>query len=101
MRSMAKQVASGVTTSIEMCPSFAEVMRYPDMRVEAFSLMLVRVMPSSIVMSKAEVKHIIETIAGEELGEEELAMLPGTEGPSPFEDIFKDEVEVEVEGSAE
>ena len=40
MRSMAQRIGNGEPTSMEMCPSFAEVMRSPDMRIEAFSLLL-------------------------------------------------------------
>ena len=68
-----------------------------DLRVEAFSLMLVRVTESSIVMSKAEVKTIIEAVTGARLTEKELSQLPGTEEPSVFEQFFEYEDETEDE----
>ena len=87
VREMASAVAGGLGTSISMMPSYFEVMNMADMRVEAFSLLLVNVQPMSIRMSKAEVKHAIEAICGP-LSPEELARLPGSDEPSVFEGIF-------------
>ena len=89
VRSMAQRVGRNEPTSLEICPSFTEVMRSPDMRVEAFSLLLVRVQPSSIMMSRAEVRHVIESLGGE-VNEEEAPRLPGTASPSPFAQFFRD-----------
>ena len=102
VRSLAMRIGKDEVTSIEDMPSFPEVMRMADLRIEAFSLMMVRVTDSSIIMSKAEVKTIIEDLSEHPLTEEELSKLPGTEEPSPFEEFFEDdEVEAEDEGVAE
>ena len=93
MGSLAMKIGNGMVTSIENMPSFHEVMSMSDLKVEAFSLMMVRVTDSSIVMSKAEVKTIIEAVTGAPLTEKELSKLPGTEEPSVFEKFFEDEVE--------
>ena len=54
-------------------------------------MMLVRVVSSSIRMSKNEVKAMAEAHSGEKLTEWEMRKLPGTEGPSQFEEIFEGE----------
>ena len=97
VRSLAMKVANNETTSLEMMPSYDEVMKSADMRVEAFSLKLVRVLPSSIVMSQAEVKALIESHGTVLDGTEEL---PGSEEPSAFFDLFPEDVEAPAEGSA-
>ena len=79
--SVAMKIGKGVRTSIEDMPSFKEVMKISDLRVEAFSLMMVRVTDSSIAMSKNEVKAIIEAVTGTPLTWHELKKLPGTEEP--------------------
>ena len=87
VRALAIKVAGNEDTSIEVLPSYAEVMRSADMRVEAFSLMVLRTVPSSIVMSKSEVKALIEANSSKPVPE--YVSLPGVEGPSSFEDIFQ------------
>jgi len=87
VRALATRVAFKEVTSIEVLPSYAEVMRSPDMRIEAFSLMVLRTPPSSIVMSKAEVKALIEGTSSFEPVPACMS-LPGVEGPSFFEAIF-------------
>ena len=67
-----------------------------DLRVEAFSLIVVRATDSSIIMSKAEVQVIVEGITGVKLTAKELSNLPGTDEPSVFEQYF-DEPEDETE----
>ena len=59
------------------------------MRVEAFSLMVLKTLPSSIVMSKAEVKALIEENSSKPVPEG--VTLPGVEGPTCFEDIFRNQ----------
>ena len=80
----------GVRTSIEDMPSFKDVMQISDLRVEAFSLMMVRVTDSAIAMNKNEVQAIIEAVTGKPLNYYELQKLPGTEEPSFVEQFFKD-----------
>ena len=87
VRRIAEKVARNETTSVEDMPSWPEVNAMPLLKLEASSLMLVRVVPSSIKMSRREVKTIIEA-RGKPLTEEEMSKLPGCEGPSVFEDIF-------------
>jgi hypothetical protein len=86
VRALAIKVALKEATSIEVLPSYAEVMKSADMRVEAFSLMVLRTMPSSIVMSKAEVKALIEE--GRSRPVPASTSFPGVEGPAPFEVVF-------------
>ena len=88
VRSIATKVSRTEETSIEMLPSYAEVMKSADMRVEAFSLKLVRTMPASITMSQEEVKALIE---GNGSTVPEDVQLPGLEGPSAFASMFSGE----------
>lgn len=85
---LALKVKRGEATSLENLPSYEGVMRSADMRVETFSLMLVRVIPESITMSNAEIRDLIEANGGHVDASEELG---GTEEPSRFERIFSDE----------
>ena len=82
VQSVAMKHGKGVRTSIEDMPSFKDVMQISDLRVEAFSLMMVRVTDSAIAMSKNEVQAIIEAVTGKPLKYYELQKLPGTEEPS-------------------
>ena len=93
VKSLAMRIGKGEVTSVEDMPSFHEVMQIADLRVEAFSLMMVRVTEGSIRMSKADVKAQIEAVTGSPLTEKELRRLPGTEEPSVFEELFEDEGE--------
>ena len=82
VRAMASQVE---TATLRMLPSFANVMRSADMRVEAFSLMRIRPRPAHIALSKAEVRQLIEDRGHEGVEDVEL---PGAEGPGRFADLF-------------
>ena len=53
-----------------------------DLRVEAFSMIPVRIVDSMITMSKAEIQVTVEEISGRKLTADEVKNLPGTEGPS-------------------
>ena len=82
LKNIGKKVKEGEATSVELMPSYIEVVSYVDMRVEAFSLKVVRASPSSIVMSKKEVRALIDGLGGKI---SEGRIVPGREGPSPFE----------------
>jgi hypothetical protein len=88
VRMLAMKIGRHEVTSIEVLPSYEGVMKSADMRVEAFSLMLVRVLPSSIAMSNAEIKERIEANGG---AVEDSVQLGGSEGPSRFIECFPDE----------
>ena len=88
VRSIAMKVSLFEDTSIEMLPSYGEVMKSADLKVEAFSLKLLRTSSASIVMSKEEVKVLIEA-NGCTVPED--AELPGLEVPSAFAPIFSGE----------
>ena len=85
VRAIAEQVMTNEDISLEMLPSYNEVMKSADMRVEAFSLMRVRSLPSNISLSKDEVKALIEE--HEDIVIEKVE-LPGLEGPGIFADLY-------------
>ena len=82
---LAKKMGKDEVTSLEDLPSYAEVKEYADMRVEAFSLRMTRIVPASIVMSKAEVKAAIEA---QDIEVPDDTELPGTEEHSKFFEVF-------------
>ena len=84
---IAEKVGRNQTTSVEDMPSWASVMSQPLLKIEVFSLMLVRVQPSSMRMSNSEIKAFYEA-KREPLTEAELKELSGVEGPSVFEACF-------------
>ena len=88
VRMLAMKIGRNEVTSLEDLPSYEGVMKSADMKVEAFSLMLVRVLPSSIAMSNAEIKERIEANGG---AVEDSVQLGGSEGPSRFIECFPDE----------
>ena len=65
-----------------MLPSYSEVMKSVDMSMEAFSLMPVRTMPSSIAMTKEEVRALIEDHGSLVSVKKKI---PGREGPGLFD----------------
>ena len=69
-------------------------MKLPDLKVEAFSMIPVRIVDSMIIMSKAEVQVTVEEISGRALSKAEVENLPGTEGPSCFEKLFDEPEDV-------
>ena len=71
-------------------------MKLPDLKVEAFSMIPVRIVDSMIIMSKAEVQVIVEGITEKKLTDNELKNLPGSDEPSCFEKYF-DEPEDETD----
>ena len=89
---VATKVGKGEMTSIEDMPSWQEVKQLPEMKLEAFSLMLVRVQPAAIKMSRDEVRAVLEThLPGVPLTEDEVRELEENfphEGPSAFAKCF-------------
>ena len=89
---VATKVGKGETTSIEDMPSWQEVRQLPEMKLEAFSLMLVRVQPSAIKMSRDEVRAVLEANhPGVPLTEDEVRVIEENiphEGPSVFAKCF-------------
>ena len=89
MKATAEKVGKDEVTTVEDMPSFEEVMRIGDLRIEVRSLMMMKMRKGSIHMSTVEVRCIIEAASGS-LDEKELRKLPGTEEPSVFEALFED-----------
>ena len=58
--SVASKVGKGDQTSLEDLPSWEKVKQLPEMKLEAFSLMLVTVQPAAVKMSRAEVRAVLE-----------------------------------------
>ena len=85
---ISNKVAEGVPTSIEDCPSWPGAKNAGAMKHEAFSLMTVRVNPAEVVVSKREVQAWTEKFYGRPLEDWEIERIEGTEGPSPYEEIF-------------
>ena len=89
---VATKVGKGETTSIEDMPSWQEVRQLPEMKLEAFSPMLVRVQPSAIKMSRDEVRAVLEANhPGVPLTEDEVREIEENiphEGPSAFAKCF-------------
>ena len=75
-------------TTLENLASYPSVMLFPELRVEIFSLMSVRIAPNTIAMNHAEIKALIEA-NGSSLEPGEAT--EGHEGPSVFADLFADE----------
>ena len=88
MRNLAGKVGLGEATSLEMLPSYVRVQASVDLRYEVNSLMDVRTLASSIVMSQAEVRELIEA-NGSAVGDNEE--VSGIEGDSVFLPLFPDE----------
>ena len=77
-------------------PSFEEVMKLPELRHEVFSLISVGKVGELIVMTKDEVKVLIEEMVGEVKPEEDII---GVESESLCEDLF--ELAVSLRGLGE
>ena len=89
-------MGAGEATSLEGLPSFVRVQASVDLRYEVNSLMEVRTSGSSIKMSQAEVRDLIEANGGFVGADEEVS---GIEGDSVFLALFPDEVpDEEVSG---
>ena len=91
VQKIAKKMGAGVRTSVEDLPSYHEVMSMELLRMEVFSLMMVRDVDGHILMSQREVRAKIESVTGH-LTDEEALLLPGTEEASIYEAFFDDEV---------
>ena len=89
--SVASKVGKGDRTSLEDLPSWEKVKQLPEMKLEAFSLMLVTVQPAAVKMSRAEVRAVLEANhPGKPLTEKELREIDENfpEGPSIFANCF-------------
>ena len=87
-------VEAGGSTLRQM-PSFEAAMAMSGLKHEVFSLLPVRMAPTTIRMTKNEVRHVIQELCHRPLEEDED--VPGAEGPSMFEQFFQAEAE-ETEG---
>ena len=72
-------------------PSFEAVMAMPALKHEVFSLLPVRMAPTTILMTRNEVRHVIQELSHRPLEEDED--VPGAVGPSMFEQFFQAEAE--------
>ena len=86
VRRIAEAVKGG-TSCLEMLPSYNEVMRQGDLRIEVLSLKEVRATDSSILMSHAEVRFCIQKNWRRGVGEQ--VSLPGKPEASAFMRIFE------------
>ena len=91
--SVASKVGKGDQCSLEDLPSWEQVKQLPEMKLEAFSLMLVMVQPVAIKMSRAEVRAVLEqNHPGKPLTEHEVREIEENiphERPSKFAKCFE------------
>ena len=80
VRAIGLKVIEG-RSSIEMMPSWSEVKRHEDFKIEALSLKAVRINIEKLPMSKQEVKALIEHHGTPLWDGDEV---PGHGGPSMF-----------------
>lgn len=93
---IAMAVEGGQSTLRDM-PSFEAVANFEVMKHEVFSLLPVRMTPTSLRMTVDEVRHVVNEVSHRPLREDEEVL--GVEGPSMFEQFFA--VRAEEEQNAE
>ena len=93
MRNIAERVGRNEVTSAENTWTLRQVMSIPDMRIEAFSIMMFVVREEGIIMTKNEVKANIAAATGRPLTAREMRRLPGKDEESTFEALFAEDNE--------
>ena len=89
MNEIGAKIGKNEPTSIEDLPSYEKVKNFVDLRYEVNSLIPIKMLPTSLMMNKAEVTELIEAHGGSLKADEKV---PCFEGPSMFLSLFPAEV---------